>query len=89
MVQFQRHFCEVEKNTVCNKLLVDHYPTTCVTKDVFNLLKTTPKAKTWKPHKLRLADDFECCTHKGRLLDKLGPFVLKQVEFLSSVSNSL
>lgn len=66
LFQLPTGYPEVEKNTACNKLLVEHYPTTCVTKDVFNLLKAVPKAKTWNPRKLVLADDFNCCAHKGK-----------------------
>jgi hypothetical protein len=59
---------EVEKNNACNKALIEHYPDTCVMRDVFDLLKRYPKSQTWKAHKLCLTDCFQCCNHAEQFL---------------------
>ena len=60
---------QVEKNSICRRLLAEHFPGTCLTKDVFNLLHTKPRAKTWAPEKLKLAKYFWCEAHKQEFLD--------------------
>ena len=60
---------QVEKNRICRTLLADHFPDTCLASDVFHLLNTRPRAKTWSPRKLELAKYFWCETHKKEFLD--------------------
>ena len=57
---------KVEKNTICRKLLPEHFPETCLGADVFELLKDRPKR--WSPEKLKLAKWFWCHQHKEEWL---------------------
>ena len=66
----------MEKSNACNKALVQHYPDTCVMRDVFDLLKEYPKSKHWKAHKLSLANDFQCCNHAKELLRQHSKLVM-------------
>lgn len=65
---------EVEKSNACNKALIEHYPDTCVMRDVFDLLKRYPKSQTWKAHKLCLTDCFQCCNHAEQFLRQHSKF---------------
>lgn len=62
---------EVEKNRICRKLLGNHFPDTCLASDIFELLKSKPKAKRWAPRKLQLAKWFWCENHCKEYLDEV------------------
>lgn len=54
---------KVEKSQMCQRLLLDHYPKTCLVGDVKQLLHQEPAGDTWNVKKLKLANAVPCQAH--------------------------
>ena len=63
----RNHPRKVEKSRACRKLLKEHFPDTCLSSNVFELLKDKPKK--WDLKKLKLTKYFWCEQHKAEWLD--------------------
>ena len=56
---------QVEKNRACCKLLMQNFPDTCLTDNIFNVV-TMGKSRNWNAQKLAMANEWTCLGHSGQ-----------------------